>query len=309
MNKKIIVLSIFILLLPGMLVLIAGKRNEKGTYENLYTGEYRVVMGDTEFDMERYIIMVLAAYLPPETEPECLKAMSIVIRTTILKAMNWEHRIDANILPLEYLSYKEMADKWGEDNFVKYYRTFEEAVGETSGYVIMDRNADYIDALFHRISIGHTRDGSLLGEEYTYLKKKESAKDIESGEFQQITTYSDETVIDLLDDGSGQLKEQYAMSGLPLSYVMDVEKTDGYVENINMYGISIRAELFCKRLGLNSPSFVFEEYKGQTRFIVKGVGHGYGISIYGANELAKEGYKYKDIINYYYSDVIIKYIS
>ena len=37
----------------------------------------------------------------------------------------------------------------------------------------------------------------------------------------------------------------------------------------------------------------------------KGYGHGVGMSQYGANELAKQGKNYRDIINHYYQNVNI----
>ena len=40
-----------------------------------------------------------------------------------------------------------------------------------------------------------------------------------------------------------------------------------------------------------------------------GFGHGIGLSQYGANELATEGFNFSDIINYYYNSVQIKDIA
>ena len=41
-------------------------------------------------------------------------------------------------------------------------------------------------------------------------------------------------------------------------------------------------------------------------FHVNGFGHGVGMSQYGANGMAKAGYKYQDILKYYYQGVEIK---
>ncbi len=41
-------------------------------------------------------------------------------------------------------------------------------------------------------------------------------------------------------------------------------------------------------------------------FIGKGWGHGVGMSQYGANSLAKKGYKYDQILKYYYTDIEVK---
>ena len=44
-------------------------------------------------------------------------------------------------------------------------------------------------------------------------------------------------------------------------------------------------------------------------FNVLGFGHGVGMSQYGANGMAKNGYGYKDILKHYYSNCDIKKIN
>jgi stage II sporulation protein D len=42
---------------------------------------------------------------------------------------------------------------------------------------------------------------------------------------------------------------------------------------------------------------------GEIRAATKGLGHGLGLSLYGAEAMAKSGSSYKEILKYYYSDV------
>ena len=60
-------------------------------------------------------------------------------------------------------------------------------------------------------------------------------------------------------------------------------------------------------LHLNSACFYFSELDGKIRILTKGIGHGLGLSQYGANELAKQGKNYQDILKYYYQDVTLEY--
>lgn len=69
--------------------------------------------------------------------------------------------------------------------------------------------------------------------------------------------------------------------------------------------MSVTGEEFRTALGLKSSCFSIKEVDGQLRIVTKGLGHGFGLSMYGANELAKEGQNYRDILKYYYSDVDI----
>jgi len=54
---------------------------------------------------------------------------------------------------------------------------------------------------------------------------------------------------------------------------------------------------------LRSTDFDIEINNDNLTIITRGYGHGVGMSQYGANGMAKEGYSYKDIINHYYSGV------
>ena len=61
-----------------------------------------------------------------------------------------------------------------------------------------------------------------------------------------------------------------------------------------------------KRLfGLNSTHFYLEEQDGQLRMIVLGKGHGVGLSQYGAERLAEEGWNWKDILMKYYPGTML----
>ena len=60
---------------------------------------------------------------------------------------------------------------------------------------------------------------------------------------------------------------------------------------------------------LRSTSFSIEIKEDKVNFIVNGFGHGVGMSQYGANGMAKEGYDYKDILKHYYKNCEIKKIN
>ncbi|MDD7730770.1 MAG: stage II sporulation protein D, partial [Eubacteriales bacterium] len=41
----------------------------------------------------------------------------------------------------------------------------------------------------------------------------------------------------------------------------------------------------------------------------KGFGHSVGLSQFGANEMAKQGFKYLDILNFYYPGIEVKVLN
>ena len=76
------------------------------------------------------------------------------------------------------------------------------------------------------------------------------------------------------------------------------------IGNIKLSGIQIR-----KILNLNSANFTIDYSGNEMKFTIKGYGHGVGMSQYGANYLANQGFNYEYILKYYYKDVIISSIN
>lgn len=61
------------------------------------------------------------------------------------------------------------------------------------------------------------------------------------------------------------------------------------------------------KLGLKSGIFdIYLLDNGNIKIVCYGYGHGVGMSQYGANELANQGYNYKEILKHYYTGVEIK---
>src|SRR5690606_19163301 len=71
--------------------------------------------------------------------------------------------------------------------------------------------------------------------------------------------------------------------------------------NNNIYsGLDIR-----QFLSLRSTDFTIIKEDNKYIITTKGYGHGVGMSQYGANGMAKEGYTYNEILNYYYNNIKI----
>ena len=77
----------------------------------------------------------------------------------------------------------------------------------------------------------------------------------------------------------------------------------GRVSNIEIDGISYTGVNIRTLLGLRSTDFDIEKVSNGINITTKGYGHGVGMSQYGANGMANNGYSYKDILLYYYKGV------
>ena len=75
------------------------------------------------------------------------------------------------------------------------------------------------------------------------------------------------------------------------------------VGNKDISGVEIR-----KIIGLKSTNFEIQINKEKIKFIVKGYGHGVGMSQTGADSMAKSGANYEEIIKHFYIGVLIENI-
>ena len=58
-------------------------------------------------------------------------------------------------------------------------------------------------------------------------------------------------------------------------------------------------------LGLRSADFDISKNEEGVNFTTRGYGHGVGMSQYGANGMAKNGYSYREILSHYYPGTTI----
>jgi stage II sporulation protein D len=96
------------------------------------------------------------------------------------------------------------------------------------------------------------------------------------------------------------------------NYDCDFSSNDTLITNINRSGAggiisvtlggkTISGTAFRTLFGLRSSNVVINVNDTEVTFSVKGYGHGVGMSQYGANQLAKQGYTYDEILKHYYS--------
>ena len=74
----------------------------------------------------------------------------------------------------------------------------------------------------------------------------------------------------------------------------------GGVASINIGGAAFTGTQLRSLLGLNSTRFTVTCGDGEVVFHVRGFGHRVGMSQYGANAMAKLGFDYRAILQYYY---------
>ena len=184
--------SIFIILLlfPYVAVMLAGGWTGKNAYGQEISGEGEAA--EAWEDLEEWVLEILPAQMPVTYEREALKAQAVLIRSSLAYHLQQEQlspqQVDAKKLEeweLPHYSPLELEEIWGEALFEEYYGKILQAIQETKGQVLTWQGS-YVDLPYHAVSAGRTREGSLLGDAYPYLRVAECPGDLEAEDFLQI---------------------------------------------------------------------------------------------------------------------------
>ncbi|HEX3022134.1 MAG TPA: SpoIID/LytB domain-containing protein [Lachnospiraceae bacterium] len=307
MKKNIasfILLLFFIVAIPCILtILLSGKSQKvplKGSTARNITIAVKDEENTTNVPMDTYIMMALCANMPVTYEDEALKAQSVIIRTYIYMVADTKatSNLNAEDLGLDYRVLATMKEVWGEDSYTANLTKLEDIINDTNGEVITYKEK-LILPLFHEVSTGKTRSAeAATGEKIEYLVSVDCSFDVNSSEYMKINSEEKADVIQTILNSypDAVLDEEELFEQI----VVTERDSFGYVKRIQVGGITITGDEFARCLNLNSPNFYIESYEKKVRFICKGKGHGVGLSQYGANYMATQGSKYKEILLYFY---------
>lgn len=306
--KKILLLTFIIILIPFTIVnffKVDQKEEIKLNYEsNTIIRVKRMASGKiVGVPFEQYIVGVLAGEMPIYFNLEALKAQAVAARSYALKRMEYNKDNDFDvvdsILNQVYLDDGYLKDAWGDD-YVGNINKLREAVNATS-MEYLDYNGDVIDALFFSTSNGYTETSSLVFNiDLPYLQSVSSSWDEKTSSAFKSTT-------------SMSLRDFYNKLNIDYSDYFDVKILEKSSTN-RIIKLSINGKEFLGRdlyniLGLKSTDFSLKKDGDKVIINTIGYGHGVGMSQYGAEGMAEEGYSYIDILKHYYVGTNIKKIE
>lgn len=265
-----------------------------------------------EVKIDDYLCNVVSAEMPADYELEALKAQAIVARTyTIYKVQNKKHEnadiCDDSTCCQAWVSKENRLEIWEETKREENWNKIQQCVNETKGKIITYNNQP-INAFFHANSGGTTELPVNVwgGSGLPYLQVVQTA-----GE-EGYTQYSSE--VDLTQEELiNKLKTKYEDIQIDFNNDEDVkiiEHTDSNrvktvkFGNHELSGVETRT-----LLGLKSTNFEIKKENNQIKFLVKGYGHGVGMSQTGANTMAKQGNNCEEIIKHFYVGIEIKDIN
>ena len=304
--KSIAAFLIILILLPYIVsVFVNGADVREDAGEDFYVKvkvpDAEEADGVTEIRWTDYLAGILAEEISEECEPETLKAQAVLIRTQIYRTLEDS---EDKTLTESYLSRDEMEDKWGAENYGKYYEKYVRAVEETDDTVVMYGDA-YAWTPFHQSSNGMTRSAAeVLGSnDYPYIAVRECPLDKEADDEIQTFAFPYTEIQSLCRDFLvAEEDEDKAAQGYTYDD-FEVRSCDsaGYVSELRIGNTICTGDQFRDALSLPSSAFSFsEEDDDNIKITTTGKGHGLGMSIWTADQMAKEGKTFEEILAFFF---------
>ena len=304
--KKIFFATLLIILIPYILITVFIKEPEEVKFKYMSNMTIRIKRNSTGnidvVPIEEYIVGVVSGEVPISFEMDALKAQAVAARSYVLKQLEYNKNKDYDVVDTVmnqvYLDSDQLKNRWGND-YESNLNKAKAAVLETKGEYL-DCNGSVVEALFFSTSTGYTENsGEVFPTQQPYLKSVASLWDADvSPVFNDYFHFS--------------LADFYRLLGVEYRdnvYVEVISTTStGRIKQIKINNKVFSGDQVQYLLGLRSTFFTITQNGNSIDINTKGFGHGVGMSQYGAEGMALNGYKYDEILKYYYQGVEIKKI-
>lgn len=255
--------------------------------------------------MREYIIGSVAAEMPALYHTEALKAQAVASYTYAKKVGEQNEKYKESYLGEAditdspdthqgYIDEKRRKEKWG-DKFEEYEKKIEAAVDEVFGSYLT-YNGNTALAVYHSISAGKTQSAETLwGSEIPYLISVESPGDKLSPDYISTEAFTEKEFRKCAESFD------ITLEGDAEEWVGELtEDESGYVVSVRLGSTEVSASKFREEFGLKSCSFDIEYSDGKFTVTCRGHGHGAGMSQYGADYMARQGFTWREILEHYY---------
>ena len=250
--------------------------------------------------MEDYLVGVLAGEMPASFDIEALKAQAVASRTYAYykkNTSNKDYDLTTDKSTQVYLTVDEIKQKWGVE-YEYYLNKIKEAILSTKDLVVTFQG-EIISAYYFSMSNGYTENAtSVFGEDKSYLTSVSSKEDTSNKNFNVNISLNKQDFCQKLSINCEKIEIKNVIKN-------DTERVERITINNKVYsGTEVR-----KLLNLRSTDFNILVNDNIIEINTNGYGHGVGMSQYGANQMAKEGYSYQEILKHYYTGVEITSIN
>ncbi|OAB47738.1 stage II sporulation protein D [Paenibacillus antarcticus] len=282
---------------------------------------YLSKLGQIEtLSLEDYVIGVVAAEMPAQFESAALTAQAIAARTFIVQRLFTN---DKSGVPIEgadvtdtvahqaYISKEILEKEWKSNGKSVDLAKLQRAV-QDSRNIIMTYKGKPITASFFSTSNGYTENS----EDYwktsiPYLRSVSSPWDqtIAPG-YKKTLTISKKQFLSDLGLSNIAIPTMKSASSSLNSLIHILSTTEGHrIKELKIGGVIFSGREVREKLGLRSSQFSWVESGDDIVFTTYGYGHGVGMSQWGANGMAKEGYTASQILKHYYTGIDFQQVT
>lgn len=249
------------------------------------------LINECEFD--HYLAGVVEAEAGPGAPEEFFKVQSVLCRTYAIK--NWNRHLNEGFNLCDD-THCQAFHGIADDN-----PAIRDAVLSTHNIVVADKNYNLITAAYHSNSGGETQKASNIWPgEHEYLLPVIDPYSLDQPAYKWLETIPFETWVSYLRSRGVELEDPDQQQD-NLLIRQKHRREDFIIEEDTLKIKSIREDL-----GLRSSFFNMRVEGDDIIFEGKGYGHGVGLSQEGAMEMARKGFSFMDILNFYYYEVQIK---
>ena len=260
--------------------------------------------------MREYVIGCVAAEMPAAYEEDALRAQAVA-SATLARYMKTRESADDALHGAQiaadpgryqgYFTQAQMRERWGDD-FDAYYEKIAAAVDDTLPYTLCYAGEPIV-AAFHAVSAGVTETAETVwGKALPYLTNAESEGDRLCPGYASSVCVSPAAFREKLKlDPDGKPENEwlgeatYSQAGTLLRLQVCGKETSG--EELRT--------LFSLRSAAVKPRWDGENFV----LDVTGYGHGVGMSQYGADYYARQGWTWREILAHYYPGTELKKIN
>lgn len=263
------------------------------------------VQGADSDNASVYLAEMLAGETDGGYEIEALKAQAVVLRTELYRTEK-----EKQTLFDKCLTQTQMKKKWGtkyEENLKKC----QQAAQETKGIVLWYHET-FAWAPFHQSSNGKTRDvQEVLGNaDYPYITAKECPLDKAAEDEIQVHLIEYKEIQKRCREFLVAEEQKKAENGYGYEdFEIQEWDSSGYVRKMRIGETICTGDQFRDALKLPSSSFSFYEGPHGLKIATVGKGHGFGMSQWTAQEMAKDGKNYEEILQFFYEGTELHHID
>lgn len=263
------------------------------------------VQGADSDNASVYLAEMLAGETDGGYEIEALKAQAVVLRTELYRTEK-----EKQTLLDKCLTQTQMKKKWGtkyEENLKKC----QQAVQETKGIVLWYHET-FAWTPFHQSSNGKTRDvQEVLGNaDYPYITAKECPLDKAAEDEIQVHLIEYKEIQKRCREFLVAEEQKKAENGYGYEdFEIQEWDSSGYVRKMRIGETICTGDQFRDALKLPSSSFSFYEGPHGLKIATVGKGHGFGMSQWTAQEMAKDGKNYEEILQFFYEGTELHHID